>query len=219
MLVRRRSFLSAAVLFSLTGCKQTATVREADKPDMIGSHAAGAETFKPLVETAVGQLLSRHAAPVVGPSGEPLAAAPKRICFVAVENQSSEEIGDFKDQIYQIIDMHIVQSGVFQPVNKRFVDAGLMQTRLRPDSLMVAQNMRTFTAVMEQQGQPFDFLLYATLNSGTTQDNAAKQKDYLLTLELVNIHDGSYDKQAATISKGYYPSVVSKWMSQVGLRR
>jgi hypothetical protein len=143
----------------------------------------------------------------------------KRICFVAVENKSAEEIGDFKDQIYQIIDMHIVQSGVFQPVNKRFVDAGLAQTRLRPDALLVPQNMRVFAAVMEQQGQPFDFVLYATLTSGTTHENKDYQRDYLLTLELVSVVDGSYDKQAATISKGYYHSLTAKWMSNLGLTR
>ncbi len=221
MRVRTWTIWAAAMVLTSTGCKnwQFATVRDASKPDMVGSHAAGAETFKPLVEKAVGELLARHSTPAAGPQGEPLPQVPKRVCFVAVENKSAEEIGDFKDQIYQVIDMHIVQSGVFQPVNKRFVDAGLAQTRLRPDGLMVPQNMRAFTASMEQQGQPFDFLLYATLTSGTTAANEAKQRDYLLTLEMVNVHDGSYDKQAATISKGYYQSVVSKWMSQAGLRR
>ena len=92
-----------------------------------------------------------------------------KICFVGVENRSAEEIGDFKDQIYQTIDMRILDSHVFQCVNKRFVDAGLMQTRLRPDQLFLPANMRQFLTVMESQGQPFDYLLYATITSGTTQ--------------------------------------------------
>jgi len=166
-------------------------------------------------------LLARHCGgpPAYGPGGELLPPPPKRICFVAVENKSSEEIGDFKDQIYQIIDLHIVNSGVFHPVNKRFVDAGLTQTRLRPDALLIPQNMRTFAASMEQQGQPFDFLLYATLTSGTTRENKDYQRDYLLTIELVNVVDGSYDKQAATLSKGYYHSLTAKMMSSIGLKR
>lgn len=217
----RRGFLSGATVLMLGGCRSTqqAEVRDPAKVDMVGSHTAGAETFKPLVEQAVGQLLARHSQPPVAPTGEPLPPIAKRICFVAVENKSIEEIGDFKDQIYQIIDLHIVQSGVFQPVNKRFVDAGLAQTRLRPDALLIPANMRMFAASMEQQGQPFDFLLYATITSGTTRENKEYQRDYLLTLEMVNVQDGSYDKQAATISKGYYHSKTAKLMSSLGLKR
>ena len=44
------------------------------------------------------------------PTGDVVPPQPKRICFVAVENKSAEEIGDFKDQLYQIIDLHIVNS-------------------------------------------------------------------------------------------------------------
>jgi hypothetical protein len=220
-MLERRRFLTAAGLALLAGCKstQTAEVRDPTKGDMVGSHTAGAETFKPLVEQAVGELLARHSQPACGPNGEPLPPMPKRICFICVENKSIEEIGDFKDQLYQIIDLHIVQSGVFQPINKRFVDAGLAQVRLRPDAILVPQNMRTFAAVMEQQGQPFDYVLYATVTSGTTRENKEYQRDYLLTLEMVNLHDGSYDKQAATISKSYYHSTAAKWMSHIGLKR
>lgn len=210
------------------GCRGTqfAAVRSPDKPDMVGSHKAGSETFKPLVEQAVGDLLARHSTAAVmpvsaqmpAPGQMPAPPACKRICFVAVENKSAEELGDFKDQIYQIIDLHIVNSHVFQPVSKRFVDAGLAQTRLRPDQLMVPDNMRAFVMAMEQQGQPFDFMLYATLTSGTTQENKNYQRDYLLTMEMIDIHSGQYDKQAATLSKGYYQSRVGRWMSNVGMK-
>lgn len=222
----RRSFakrLALAALSSgvLAGCrgKQYATVRDPAKPDMVGSHAAGAETFTPLVEQAVGELLARHCAPLVGPNGEVLPPTPKRVAFIGVENKSAEEIGDFKDQLYQTIDTKILQSQAFQPVNKRYIDAGLMQCRLRPDVLLVPHNQRVFCQVMEQQQQPFDYILYATITSGTTKSNSDTQRDYQLTMELVNVHDGSYDKQAATLSKGYHQSLASKWMSQVGLKR
>lgn len=220
--VSRRQFLAAAALGLVGGCKSTqqAEVRDPSKPDMVGSHQAGTETFKPLVDNTLQQLLSRHCQqPTILPTGGLVPPQPKRICFVAVENKSSEEIGDFKEQLYQIIDLHITNSGVFQPVNKRFVDAGLAITRLRPDALLIPQNMRAFIGAMEQQGQPFDFLLYATITSGTTRENKDYQRDYLLTLELVNVLDGTQDKQAATISKGYYHSATSKWLSNLGLKR
>ena len=60
----------------------------------------------------------------------------------------------------------------------------------------------------EQMGQPFDYLLYATLTSGTTQSNNSYQRDYLLTMELVNIQNGEYDKQSATVRKGYSRTTV-----------
>jgi len=221
-MVGRRQFLVAGLAAAVAGCKGTqhAEVRDPTKPDMVGSHQAGTETFKPLVEKAMSDLFARQSGMAAyGPNGELLPPQQKRICFVAVENKSSEEIGDFKDQIYQIIDLHIVNSGVFAPVNKRFVDAGLAATRLRPDALLIPQNQRTFAAVMEQQGQPFDFLLYATLTSGTTRENKDYQRDYLLTIEMVNVHDGSYAKEAATLSKGYYHSLTAKVMSNLGLKR
>jgi hypothetical protein len=71
---------------------------------------------------------------------------------------------------------------------------------------------------MEQQGQNFDFLLYATLTSGTTRENKDYQRDYLLTLEMVNIHTGEASKQSATLSKGYHHSRTSRWLSATGLK-
>ena len=218
--MHRRQFLVANLLLGCgalagTGCrsKQIASVRTPGQGDMVGSHTAGAETFKPLVEEAVGSLLTRHA-PQAVPAGT-IPPPPMRICFVAVENKSAEEIGDFKDQIYEVIDTKIVNSHVFAPVNKRFVEAGLMQTRLRPDQLFVPENMRGFTLAMEQAGQPFDFLLYATITSGTTHSNKDYQRDYLLTLEMIHVKTGQYDKQAASLSKGYHHSRVSNWFDKM----
>jgi hypothetical protein len=213
--MERRSFISTS-LATLVGClfggcrgSQYAKVMHPGEKEMVGSHQAGGETFKPLIAEAVLKLLGRHATDrQVGPAGLP--PPPLRICFVAVENKSAEEIGDFKDQIYEQIDSRILESQIFQPVSKRFVDAGLLQTRLRPDLLMVPDNMRIFSATMEQQGQPFDYLLYATITSGTTRENKDYQRDYLLTMELVNIHNGQYDKQSATLSKGYYHSRIGR---------
>jgi hypothetical protein len=166
------------------------------------------------VEDATAKLLARHSQPEAFPASyeaESLPAPVRRICFVGVENKSAEEIGDFKDQIYQSIETKIVESNVFQPISRRYVDAGLMETRLRPDQLMVPQNMREFAMYMEQQGQPFDCMLYATITSGTTRENQNYQRDYLLTLELIDVRTGALDKQAAEISKGYHQTRIGRW--------
>lgn len=213
----RRRFLGQGIL-GLTGmvalgCRgqQTARVLKPGEKQLVGSHTAGNETYGPLVDTAVNNLLGRHANQVQ-PVGMVEGATPgrKRVCFVAVENKSAEEIGDFKEQLYQQIDTRITQSQVYQPVSRRFVEAGLRETRLRPDELFVPANMRTFTAALEQMGQPFDYLLYATLTSGTTRSNKDYQRSYLMTLEMVNVHNGQADKESAELEKLYNVSVMAK---------
>ena len=177
---------------------------------MVGSHTAGAETYKPLIDESVAKLLGRACVVQdVQPVGMTIGER-KRICFVGVENCTSEEIGDFKEQIYELIDSKINESQQYHQINRRFVDAGLKQLRLRPDELFVKENQRNFQAVMEELEQPFDYLLYAKLTSGTTRKNGDYQRDYLLTLELVNIHNGDYDKEHANLRKSYHKSWFGK---------
>lgn len=220
--MNRRQFLGRAGALVVgsaavgAGCRghQYGHVLQNDQKDMVGSHAAGAETFKPLIDEAVGKLLARQGClPPIQPAGGPASAAPgpKRICFVGLENKSAEELGDFKDQICQIIDTRIVESKAFLPVSPHFVAEGLKELRLRPEQLFLPANQRKFLAVMEQQGQPFDYLLFANLTSGTTTSNKDYQRDYLLTLELVNLQTGEPDKESATIRKGYHKTRVGAW--------
>lgn len=216
----RRRFLGRSVvgvlglgILALGGCRgrQTAQVKQPWEADLVGSHAAGAETYKPLIDTAVSNLLARHSQTIQPAGFSDAAARPLlRICFVAVENKSIEEIGDFKELIYQNIDTRIVQSQVYQPISRRFVEAGLRETRLRPDELFLPKNMQIFVEAMQRQGQPFDYLLYATITSGTTHSNRDYQRDYLLTLEMINVQTGQYDKESAQLSKRYNVSAAAK---------
>ncbi|MFG0335722.1 MAG: penicillin-binding protein activator LpoB [Maioricimonas sp. JB049] len=197
----------------LAGCRnrQHAHVLSKTDEDMVGSHAAGAETWKPLIDEAVGRILGRQME-IILPAGHLEDALPvkKRICFVGVENRSSEEIGDFKEQIYQQIDTIISQSDAFAPISRRYVEAGLRESRIRPDQLFIPTNQRMFAASMEQLHQPFDYLLFATITSGTTRSNNDYQRDYMLTLELVNIQTGDFDKESANLRKGYHKSALGK---------
>lgn len=195
----------------LLGCRnyQYAHVLSDNQKDLVGSHSAGAETYNHLIDESVAKLLARHEIGALPTSGENAASNPA-ICFVGVENKSAEELGDWKDLIYQQIDQHISASQHFRLISPRYVNAALRESRLRPDALFLPQNMRTFAAQMETQGQPFDYLLYATLNSGTTNKNASYQRDYILTLEMVEIQSGSYDKESATLRKGYHKSPLGK---------
>ena len=197
-------------IFASCRSRQTAQVLDYSTPDLVGSHAAGAETFGPLVDEAVGKLLARQ----MDGSSQLVQAGyeqpRRRICFVGVENRSIEALADFKEQLYEHIDSRLVEAPVFDTVSRRFVEAGLRETRLRPEDLFVPANMQQFLAVMAQQGQPVDCLLFAKLTSGTTNDNRDYQRDYLLTLELVDILSGNVHKEAAHLRKGYNVSLATK---------
>ena len=215
----RRQFLGGMGWLTLSGMtgyavgcrgKQTAHVLNETDKDMVGSHTAGAETWEPLIQSSVGQLLGRqmHDVKTVSHDGQPIR---KRICFVGLENKSAEEIGDFGEQIYEKIDTCINESEMFEVTNRRFVEAGLRQCRLRPDDLFIPNNQRAFAAAMEKQEQSFDYLLFAKITSGTTRSNQKDyQRDYLLTLDLVNMESGRADKESAELRKGYHKSKLGK---------
>ena len=108
---------------------------------------------------------------------------------------------------------------VFQPLNRRVVDAGLLETRLRPDQLCIPEHMRQFAAHLEREGEPIDYLLYATLTSGTTRENRDYERSYRLTMELIDVRTGNYDKQSADLVKGYHHSRLSRWRATNPLSR
>ena len=217
----RRQFIGTSALGLLglgaitqIGCRsgQTAQVVKPGETTMVGSNTAGTETYGPLVDNAVGSLLASHCGGVqqAGFTQGMPPHAPMRVLFVGVENKSAEEMGDFRDHLYEQIDQRIQSSGTYQSISRRVVEAGLRDCRLRPDELLLPQNQRMLAERLEQAQQPFDFVLYATLTSGTTRSNADYQREYLLTLEMINIHNGQYAKQSATIVKKYNVSAWAK---------
>lgn len=232
---RRRMllWLAGAGIASGTGCAQTryAHILKSDSIDMVGSHDAGAAVWNPLVDESVAKLLSRcppsvqqvgfggamlesaggSATPLISEAGSGLVSGVSTVCFVGIENKSAEELNDFKDQIYERIDSQINQSESFRSVSRRMIDAALLETRLRPDSLFLPGNRELFAASLGRQGTPIDTLMYATITSGTTDRNHSTQRDYLLTLEMVNLHTGEYLKESATIRKGYHKTRAGKW--------
>ncbi|QDS95352.1 hypothetical protein FF011L_41460 [Roseimaritima multifibrata] len=225
--MRRREFLkqtswigpvAAAVLVG--GCKSTqyAHILKSDDIDLVGSHQAGSAVWNPLVDEAVAKLLSRcpdvHATRFETPDGQVvpnMPAGPATVCFIGIENKSAEEMVDFKDQLYERIDSQINGNGGFRSVSRRMVDVALHETALRPDSLYIPENRDVFAAHLGRAGSPINYLLYARITSGTTERNDTTQRDYLLTLEMVDLESGEYIKESATIRKGYHDSRAGKW--------
>lgn len=216
--MHRRTFVrllgcTASAALLLSGCrgKQYAHILEDDDENMVGSHTAGAAVYEPIVAEAVEKVLAREAAGIQQVEFLDQAVQPKRVCFVGIENASAEEIGDFREQLYEIIDEQITNSGLFVPLSRRYVDSGLREAGIHMTQLFQPQMQRHFTDIMEQQGQPFDYLLFAKITSGTTRSNGKDyQRDYLLTLEMVNIHSGVQSKSSAKLRKGYHKSALGK---------
>jgi hypothetical protein len=195
----------AGVSFGCRG-KQTAHVLNETDRDMVGSHTAGAETWGPLIQESVSKLLGKQMAEIKTASHDGTPCL-KRICFVGLENKGFEELGDSGEQIYETIDSCINESGTFEVIGRRYVQAGLRQCGLKPDDLFVPNNQRSFTATMEKAQQPFDYLLFAKITSLSTYSNKKDyQRDYELTLELVDMVNGHTEKVSAKLRKGYHKS-------------
>ena len=220
------------------GCasQQYGHILSSQDKDMVGSHTAGAATWNPLVDESVAKILSRcppsiqsvsfemagHVMPGMGGSGQTqagqtqamgssLATGPAAICFMGIENKSVEELGDFKDQLYEQIDSQINTAETFRGISRRMVDAALVETRLRPEALMLPHHRDTFAAALGRQGTPVDYLMFATITTGTTDRNKSTQRDYTLTLEMVNLHTGEFLKESAKLRKGYSKTRGGKW--------
>ena len=218
------ALLPAVLTATLVGCAgQYGHILKSDDKDLVGSHAAGSATWNPLVDQAVVKLLSR-CPPTVHPVafqlnesadfdaiGSAITPGPATVCFVGIENSGAEELVDFKDQLYERIDSQINTAETFRSVSRRLVDAALYETRLRPDSLFLPANRQLFAAALQQKNSPVDYLLFAKITTGTTDRNKSSQRDYMLTLEMVNIHTGEVVKESATIRKGYSSSRTGKW--------
>ena len=225
--------LPMVLVVGLCGCAshQYGHLLSGEDKNLVGSHAAGAATWNPLVDEAVARLLGRCPTavhPVSFDGDDPLAATHAdgsfdeidspylaagraNVCFIGIENKSAEDLLDFKDQLYERIDSQISSSDSFRMVSRRKVGAALMQARLRPDSLFLPNNRALFASVLGSEGTPVDYLLFATITSGTTDRNRTSQRDYLLTLEIVNIHSGETVKESAKIRKGYSKTRLGKW--------
>ena len=89
-------------------------------------------------------------------------------------------------------------------ISRRYVEAAMAECRCRPDLLVLPEKQRQLQAALERTDQPFDYLLFAQITSGTTRSNKDYQRDYVLTLELLDIHSGESLKERAELRKGYH---------------
>ena len=153
--------------------------------------------FLPLIAETVERILKGHSA-----ARNELGDKMKIVCL-EIENASGEELGDWTDQLYELIDTSINTSGRYNNVSIRFVRAALLENRLRSTDLFLPAKRRLFLETLEANGDVVEAMIFPKLTRGTSQAENITQRNYALTLELVDVKTGYSDKETARLRKEY----------------
>lgn len=190
--------LVALIGLALPGCGggRKGRIMSGDEDDIVGDRSAGAATYDRLINEVIQKLLSNYPASTTG-------LGKLKIAFAGLENESGEALGSWHSQIETLITTSVNRSERFRTISSRYVTAGLKQLNIRVDDLFIKENQRRYAAVMEEQGQPLDCLLFAKINSAPTQSGQTSQVNYLLTLELVDVTTGDPIQESALLRKEY----------------
>jgi len=182
----------------LSSCNlPAARILKPSEPDAVGARAAGAATFDQLLRGAVNKLLLSHGA-------ARQADTKLTVAVLRVENASSEELGDWQEQVFDKISTSINESGRYSTISLRYIDAGLRESRLRRDDLFIPAKRRVFLDVLETAKVPAQILIFPKLTTGTTELGPRRaQRNYLLTLELVDIATGKDFRVSEEVRKAY----------------
>jgi hypothetical protein len=188
--------LLASLVFGCEGSPK-GRVKGGDEGDLVGSKTAGAETYNQLIEEATRKLLNAEAARF--PEGD-----VRKIAFVGIENRGAEELGDIRDSTNQIIETVIFQAKRYDMIGQRYVDHGLSVNSMRAEDLFLHDGREKFVNVLRAEGQDPDYLLWAVYTTLSTTGEKERQRDYLLTLELIDARSGRLmQKETARVRKAY----------------
>ncbi len=171
-------------------------IMDDSEEDYVGSGAAGAASYDRLIEGAVQKLLQQHSATARG-------VDQLKIACLEFENAGAEDLGDWQNQLFDLINTSVNQSMRYRTVSDRFVTAGLRETRLRRDDLFIPAKRDQFAEVMRSSGSPVDALLFPKLTTGSTRGDDVRQRNYLLTLELVDVKTGENEQVSERLRKAY----------------
>lgn len=188
-------FLGLALASCQSG--RTGRIMADTDQDYVDIGGAGGAEYDRLIEGSVQRLLRLPVAADIG-------LEKAKVVTLAVQNDSGEELGDWQESLYQLIDTSINRSGRFENISRRFVTAALKETGLRQEQLFIPKHQRTFLDMLERQGLPIEFLMFPTLTRGTTNaGQGTTQRNYELTLELVNVKTGNSDKVMERLRKEF----------------
>jgi len=193
-----RTMTLVLVVFLASACnKPKGRIKSGDEGDLVGSKTAGSATYNELIEEATRKLLTAEAARF--PEGD-----VRKIAFVGIENRGAEELGDIRDSTNQIIETVIFQAKRYDMIGQRYVEHGLQVNSMRAEDLFLHDGREKFVSVLRQEGQDPDYLLWAVYTTLSTTGEKERQRDYLLTLELIDARSGRLmQKETARVRKAY----------------
>jgi hypothetical protein len=190
-------FVSVMLVVCLVGCGPQGRIKDDDEGSLVGAKTAGAATYNQLIAETSEKLLNQHSSNVE--KGE-----KKIICFVDVENRGAEELGANKEAMYELMDTVIVNSGTYTNISRRYVEAALRKTGLRPDEIFLADGRTKFMSVLGEQGFTPDYLLWGKTTTLSTSGSDMREREYMLTMEMVDANTGLTEaKQTARVRKEY----------------
>lgn len=189
--------ISVAVFtITLISCGPAGRVKDESEGSLVGAKTAGAETYNKLVANTVEKLLAEHSAAKKG--------KPMLLCFVDIENRSAEELAENREAIYEEIDTIIVNSGAYTNISRRYVDAALRNTGLRAEEIFLGDGRKKFMSVLGKEGFTPDYLMWGKVTTLSTEGSNRREREYMLTLEMVNALTGLTEaKKTDKVRKEY----------------
>jgi hypothetical protein len=196
--MRNVSLLLAIYLLAACG-QPKGRVKEGDEGDLVGSRTAGAETYNRLIADATRKLLESAANKQSGRGNDIL-----KIAFVGIENRGSEELGDIREATNQEIETVIFQAKRYDMIAQRYVSHALKTLGMQAEDIFLKNGREDFVGVLRQEGQTPDFLMWAVYSTQSTSGEKERQRDYLLTLELIDAASGRIvEREMAKVRKAY----------------
>ena len=125
-----KKILVVSLIVFLSNCAPAGRIRSETEDDLVGARTAGSATFNRLIDESVTKLLTRH-------HGE-IKQAKARVAFVALENKSAEDLGDWQDQIEQaksVVKIPVIANGGIFSTQ----EAENMMTRTGADGVMIGR--------------------------------------------------------------------------------
>lgn len=190
--------LIAGLLFAACSAPQ-ARIMDDNEEDLVGGNKAGSAVFDRIVNGSVKELLNKYTDKVL--AGK--AATGIKVAFGGVENRQNEELGEWRDELNQLIDTSINEFEGFSTVSQRYVAAGLRGANIKVDELFEPAKRRQFLTALEQSGNPVKAIVFATITAGAQEQGQTRQRRYRLTLEMIDTETGENLKADADVRKEY----------------
>lgn len=177
------SLLLLTGALGFTACSTPAArIKGEGEPDLVAARNMGVVVADQLT-LVTEKLLANHWA-----TGR--AQGKMRVAFIGLENKSAEEIRDIREALYQTIDTILVNDQAYTPINQRYVDEAMRSAGLRPEGLFLRDGRQRFVEAVTREGLAPDYLLYGVITSMTSVGINEDQRNYQLTLELIDANTG-----------------------------